>query len=210
MAKAKNSSKADAPGEVRSLAELHPDPENARRHTPRGVGLIEDSLQECGAGRSLLIDEANMLIAGHATVEAAGNVGIEKVRIIDVAGDELVALRRSNLSPAQKRRLALFDNRTAEFAEWEPEVLARMLADGEDLTKFWTDDELDILRHAEFRPAEQEPLEEPPANAHLHPVYFTPEQRAVVDAAIEKCRELHEGVDEAEAIVIICMGYEGV
>ncbi len=66
------------------------------------------------------------------------------MRIIDTDGSELVAVRRSNLTPEQKRRLALLDNRTAELANWDTEVLAS-LAEDTDLSGLWEADELAAL-----------------------------------------------------------------
>lgn len=129
-----------------SLADLTPDPRNARRHTERNIAMIADSIREVGAARSIVIDEDGVILAGNATVQAAAAAGIAGVRIIDVEGDELVAVRRTNLSPKQKARLALFDNRAAELAEgWDPEVLRQLADDGVALDGLFTQDELDAL-----------------------------------------------------------------
>lgn len=110
------------------LSDLRPQPEgvNARRHNPRNIGMIVDSLQEVGAARSLVIDENNDLMAGSGTWEAAGQAGIEDVIIVDAPGDTLVAVRRSGLSDVQKTRLALFDNRTQETSTWDRDVLLKL------------------------------------------------------------------------------------
>ncbi len=123
------------------IGQLKPDPRNARRHTARNVGLIADALNEVGAARSIVIDEDGVILAGNATIEAAAQAGIEGLRIIDADGDEIIAVRRSNLSLEQKRRLALFDNRAAELAEWDPAVLEGLVGDT-DLTGLFGDDEL--------------------------------------------------------------------
>ncbi len=47
------------------------DPYNARIHTPRSIGLIEDSMQMDGAGRSILADQHGVTIAGAGAWEAA-------------------------------------------------------------------------------------------------------------------------------------------
>jgi ParB-like chromosome segregation protein Spo0J len=131
-----------------ALADLTPDPTNARRHTPRNVAQIETALREVGAARSIVVDETGTILAGNATVAAAKQAGIDRLRIIETDGTELVAVRRTGLTPAQKRHLALFDNRAAELAEWDAEVLAA-LADETDLSALWDDDELAaILAHA--------------------------------------------------------------
>ena len=61
---------------VTSLADLTPDPRNARTHTPRNVGMIVDALHEVGAARSIVIDEDGVILAGNATAEAAAEAGM--------------------------------------------------------------------------------------------------------------------------------------
>jgi hypothetical protein len=131
-----------------SLTDLAPDPRNARRHTARNLAQIEAALSEVGAARSIVVDETGLILAGNATVQAAREVGITGVRIIDTDGSELVAVRRTGLTPEQKRRLALYDNRSSELAEWDAGVLAALAADL-DLSALWEEDELAaILAHA--------------------------------------------------------------
>jgi hypothetical protein len=133
--------------EINHIRDLTPHGENARLRTARGSSLIEKSLQEVGAARSIVIDEEGMILAGNGTVEAAGQVGIERVKVVDVDGDTLVAVRRRGLTDEQKKRLAYFDNRTGELAEWDPEQIARDQLEGLDLSDMWRQDEIDRLVH---------------------------------------------------------------
>lgn len=131
---------------VAHLGDLNPDKHNPRKHTPRNIGLIEDSLGEVGGMRSIVIDEENNIIAGNGTVEAAGNVGITRVRIIEADGDEIVAVRRRGLSDRQKLRAKYFDNRAGELALWDTEVVAGDLeADVALLEGLFYDKELDRM-----------------------------------------------------------------
>lgn len=130
--------------DIKHLSDLTPDPKNARRHNPRNIGMLERALNEVGAARSIVIDEAGVVLAGNATIEAAAQAGIERVRVVEADGNEIVAVRRRGLTPEQKTKLALYDNRVAELAEWEPEVLAGF-ADELDLSHMFTDDELDAI-----------------------------------------------------------------
>jgi hypothetical protein len=132
-----------------TLASLKPDPENRRAHSTRNKAMLQTSLSELGAARSIVIDENDTVLAGNGVVEGATAAGITKVQVIDTDGDTLVAVRRRNLSPEQKRRLAMFDNRTAELAEWNPEQLALDKSNGLDLVPFFTDRELDSFMRAE-------------------------------------------------------------
>lgn len=111
---------------ITRLDELTPDPQNARTHNPRNVGLIETAIREVGAARSGVIDEDGMILAGNATWEALAAAGVERVRVVQAKGDEWVVVQRSGLSDEQKRRLALIDNRAAELAAWNPETLRAM------------------------------------------------------------------------------------
>src|SRR5688572_27108433 len=120
-------------GTVAHVSDLKPDPENRRAHNPRNVGMIGDSIQRAGFGRSVLIDEHNVLIAGNATIDAAAEAGIERVRIIEASGHEIIAVRRRGLTDEQKRALALADNRAAELATWNLDQLRADVDAGLDL-----------------------------------------------------------------------------
>ena len=130
--------------DIKHLSDLTPDPKNARRHNPRNIGMIERALNEVGAARSIVVDEAGVVLAGNGLVEAAAQAGIERVRVVDADGDEIIAVRRRGLTEEQKTKLALYDNRTAELADWEPGVLAE-LAQELDLGSLFTDLELSDL-----------------------------------------------------------------
>ncbi len=126
------------------ISELHQDPRNARLHNPRNLDMIERSLQEVGAARSIVIDENNRILAGNGTIEAAGNAGIENVRIIESDGHEIIAVRRTGLTEEQKTKLALYDNRTAELASWDKDVIAE-LNEEVDLSRLWSKGEMERL-----------------------------------------------------------------
>lgn len=116
-------------GDITTLADLTPQRRNARKRTPANLGMIEASLREVGAARSIVIDEDGQILAGNGTVEAAGICGMERVRVVDADGDEIIAVRRTGLTDRQKVRLALYDNRAAELAEWDTDVLAEIGAE---------------------------------------------------------------------------------
>jgi len=153
------------------LGSLVPDPRNARRHSARNLGLIRDALREVGAARSVVVDEHGTVLAGNATVQAAREAGLTRVRVVEADGSELVAVRRAGLSPEQKRRLTLLDNRAGELAEWDTEVLAS-LAEDTDLSGLWEPDELaDLLASEEAPPLLGDPdaIPEPPEEPVTHP-----------------------------------------
>lgn len=98
-----------------NIKDLKFDDKNFNRHTSYGMSLLEKSLRELGAGRSILLDKDNNIIAGNGIVEAAGSVGLENVKIIETTGDEIVAVKRTDMTIDSKegREMALADNATA-------------------------------------------------------------------------------------------------
>ena len=134
------------------LGALTPDRRNARRHTPRNIGMIETSLQSDGFGRSILLDAEGNILAGNGVTEAAGNVGIVEVIVVPSDGTKVIAVQRTDVPPGSDRavRLAIADNRAQELSEFDPVVIAAIVEDV-DLSDFWRDEELaTILRDADI------------------------------------------------------------
>lgn len=108
--------------------------------------MIRSSLEEFGGMRSLVVDSENQVRAGNGTLEEAGQIGIEKVRIIDAAGDELIAVRRHGLSEDQWKRYEIKDNRASDLSDFDTEILMELQEeDAIDLREFWFEPELDEL-----------------------------------------------------------------
>ena len=133
------------PHTPRHLKDLTPDPENRRRHTPRNLGMIVDALHQVGAARSIVIDEDGQVLAGNGVVDAAAEAGLHRVLVVDADGETLVAVRRRGLTRAQKRQLAIYDNRSAELATWDTDQLRADFEAGADLSAFFVEAELDQL-----------------------------------------------------------------
>lgn len=123
------------------IKDLVPDPENRRKHNPRNLGMVVDALHRVGAARSIVIDEDNVILAGNGVTEAAAEAGITKVQVVEVDGETLIAVRRRGLSAEQKRDLAIYDNRTAELAEWNAEQLQADLDAGLSLQPWFSEKE---------------------------------------------------------------------
>lgn len=98
-----------------TIKDLKFDDKNFNKHTEYGMSLLEKSLRENGAGRSILIDKDNNIIAGNGIVESAGQIGLDKVKVIETTGDEIIAVKRTDISLNSKkgRKMALADNSTA-------------------------------------------------------------------------------------------------
>ena len=125
------------------------DPANANKGTVRGRALVESSLAECGAGRSIVADADGTIIAGNKTYEAAQNLGMP-IRIIETTGTELVVVKRNDMrlgSDDRARRLAYLDNRGSELGlEWDLSQIQRDIESGIDFGDCgFGDDELAAL-----------------------------------------------------------------
>lgn len=141
--------------ETIDIQTLVQDDHNFNKGTDAGRQLMEKSFKELGAGRSILVDKDGRIIAGNKSQQAAIAAGIKKVRIIETTGDELVAVKRTDLSLDSKegRELALADNLTTQVnLEWDKVELAEVAAQqGIDLPDWGLDPaDLDISDEAEI------------------------------------------------------------
>lgn len=111
-----------------NIEALQQDDKNFNKGTKKGRKLIDKSIRKFGAGRSILLDKNNRIIAGNKTQELAREAGIKKVIVIDAKPDELVAVRRGDvdLDSEKGREMALADNATgAANLDWDDDALAR-------------------------------------------------------------------------------------
>ena len=138
-----------------NISDLKFDHKNARKRTDSSARLIQESLQRYGAARSIVIDEDNRILAGNGTIEGAKALGLTKLKVVEAAGDEIIAVRRSGLSEDDKVGLALADNRAAELSDWDAEML-QQLSEEHDIAPWFEQEDLDAL----LQEAEQlEPVE---------------------------------------------------
>ena len=130
--------------EVVDIRDIIPDSHNFNAGTEKGREMIEKSFRELGAGRSILLDKNNRIIAGNKSQQAAIATGITKVRIVDTEGDEIVAVRRRDVDLDSKvgRELAFADNATQQVSlAWDETELQAVQADveGFDIADFGFD-----------------------------------------------------------------------
>ena len=153
--------------EIISINELLQDDHNFNKGTEEGGKLMKKSFSELGAGRSILIDKNGRIIAGNKSQKAAIEAGIKKVRVIETTGDELVAVKRTDvdLDTALGRKLAMADNLTTQVnLAWDQTELEAVQADveGFDIADFGVDlgfptadpDEADKVTEDDFDPDE--------------------------------------------------------
>ena len=100
------------------------DTRNYRIHTDKNKELIRKSLEECGAGRSILIDKNDRIIAGNGIFEQAQTLNIP-VEIIETDGSKLIAIKRNDLDTYDDKRvqLAVMDNSTSDLSYFDEELL---------------------------------------------------------------------------------------
>jgi len=100
------------------IADLKPDPQNARTHSEQNLSAITGSLREFGQRKPIVITTDNIIAAGNGTVEAAKRLGWLEIEVVRVPAD---------WDSNRIKAFAIADNRTAELAAWQPEVLASQL-----------------------------------------------------------------------------------
>jgi len=97
-----------------AIDKLRPNGRNARTHSRKQIRQIADSIAAFGFVVPILFDDDGIIIAGHGRYAAA--------RLLDLK--QVPAIRVRGLSQAKRRALALADNRIAESAGWDRELLA--------------------------------------------------------------------------------------
>ncbi len=126
----RKTSKPDNKIEVVNLEQFRPDENNANKGTERGLRILDDSLRELGAGRSILVDKHGVILAGNKTQERAVDIGLTDAIVVHTNGTQLVVVQRDDLDATEPagRKMGLLDNRSSEVGlAWDPVVLAGML-----------------------------------------------------------------------------------
>lgn len=110
------------------LSDLVPYARNAREHKPVQIKKLARSISEFGFNQPVLATPAGEVIAGHARLLAAEELGLREVPVIVLDG----------LSPAQVRAYRIADNKLSDLSKWSPATLAeefaRLEAEAYDIT----------------------------------------------------------------------------
>lgn len=104
--------------ELWPTAKLVPYARNARTHSSEQVAQIAASMAEFGFTNPILVGDDQVIIAGHGRLAAARQLGLEAVPVVIL----------DHLSPTQRRALVIADNRIAENAGWDDEMLRLEMA----------------------------------------------------------------------------------
>jgi DNA modification methylase len=125
---------------IKKITDLQFDDENINKGSEFGSSLLAKSLQEVGAGRSVLADKNGVLIAGNKTIEQASQLGMTKIKVVETKGDELVVVQRTDLDIKYKlgAKMKILDNTVSrhnyvEDADVALAVCEEFSIDGADL-----------------------------------------------------------------------------
>jgi ParB-like chromosome segregation protein Spo0J len=103
--------------ELVNIDDLDLDPRNARKHDAKNLKAIADSLEQFGQRKPIVV-WGKTVVAGNGTMAAARTLGWKQIQIVRVPDD---------WSSDQVKAYALADNRSAELAAWDEQVLASQL-----------------------------------------------------------------------------------
>ena len=177
--------------------EIKFDKRNYRKHNDKNKQLIKKSLEECGTGRSILVDKEGEIIAGNGVYAEASKLKIP-VKVIETDGSELIAIKRTDLATNDDKRkqLAVMDNTTSDTSTFDMELLqedfgAEILGDlGLDVSI-----NMDEYEPAEYEkpysPKEEQKLEDIIENLpeELRETKLMPEQFQEVVSSFKPMRE---------------------
>jgi len=114
------------------ITDYRPLPNNPNKGTQKGVGAIEQSVRQLGAGRSILVDKDGVIIAGNHAQEAFVNAGIDDVIEVETDGTQIVVVKRTDMTAdsAAGKKMAIMDNRSSELGlSWDDVVVEQMIDD---------------------------------------------------------------------------------
>ena len=147
--------------ERRKISDLVAYDGNPKTHPKDQVELLKRSLKEFGWTNPVLVDSADIVVAGHGRLEAALQLGMS----------DAPTIRLDDLTPDQVRAYRILDNKSAELAGWDPNLLAvefEALADVDfdlDLTGF----DMGEISRLTVPPGEDDEAPAPPAEPVTQP-----------------------------------------
>lgn len=139
------------------MSEIKLDKRNYRKHSERNKQLINKSLKDLGAGRSILIDNQNEIIAGNGVFEQARELNIP-IKVIETDGSELIAIKRNDLSTEddKRKRLSIMDNSASDSSEFDFELLSEDFNQSELLEMGINIEDLETLGDSELESLEDD------------------------------------------------------
>jgi len=203
---------------LKSVSELTIDPFNANAHTPRGTGMMEDSIRECGFGDSITVTSDLRVVSGNQRTETVMDLKMDNPIVVESDGSRPIVHVRTDLKAGDIRavKLGLYSNRVGEVnLEWNREILRELQEADVDLAKLFTDQELaevlmrvDGVDAPDLPSGDKEPFEQMTFTLHQ-------DQAVIVRAAIKRAQcDGHSRSDINEnsngnALAAVCESYRG-
>lgn len=88
--------------------------ENNPRDNDGAVDAVKESIKQCGYITPIIVDENNVILAGHTRLKAVKQLGWNEVDVLKIYG---------GITEEQKKKFRILDNKTNEFADWDTEKL---------------------------------------------------------------------------------------
>lgn len=204
---------------------ITPQRRNANRHTQRGMGLLEGSIEKDGWIGAVTVAADGETFDGSARVEVTERMGmLDDPIVVDVDGSRPVVVRRTDIPNAddpRAKRLGVAANRVGQLnLEWEPDVLAELAADQDvDLGAYFFADELALYSEPsadEWGGALGALPEGDRAPFQQMTFTLSDEQAEQVRAALERARSIGSFVDtgnengNGNALARVCEVFLGI
>jgi ParB family chromosome partitioning protein len=194
------------------IAKLISDPANVRKHGERNIQTIVASLHRFGQQKPIVIDKHNVVRAGNGTLEAARSMGWTHLNCV-----------RTSLEGGDAVAYSIADNRTAELAEWDDDLLAAQLNglltedkalfeaagfDEDELTKLLDQFDVDEIEPPGLADGDREPFRQMTFTVH-------DSQHEVIEAALKAAKANGGGesvVNEnsnGNALAFVCEAFNG-
>lgn len=106
------------------LQDLKFDKRNYRKHNDKNISLIRKSVDDCGLGRSIVIDKNNEIVAGNGLVSSISKD--TKIKVVETDGSQLVVVKRTDLdtNDEKRKKLAVMDNSSSDSSAFDMELLS--------------------------------------------------------------------------------------
>jgi ParB-like chromosome segregation protein Spo0J len=173
--------------ETWQIAKLRPDQNNARKHSESNIDAIAKSLDRFGQRKPIVVVGDGTIVAGNGTVEAAKKLGWTEISIVRAPW---------RWTPDEVKAYALADNRSAELAVWDAEILADQLLELDSVG--WDLSDLGFLPLSPDNIDEdltRLPDDEDANNAVFMTFNMTLKQAEILKSAINRAKELRSFAD---------------
>ncbi len=131
---------------INKITDVQPQAQNANKHTQRGLGLLEDSIQKDGWIGAITVAADGETFDGSARVEVGAGAGFEEAIVVESDGSKPVIVKRVDIATAddpRAKRLGIAANRIAQIdLNWDPDVLKANALEGVEIGDLWNDAEM--------------------------------------------------------------------